>query len=210
MGAPASTAIEGESSSGAARYEVHVLDLNPELEQQAEILRRFSLPMVFSPHCGLKEFFLVVLVGRCKFRVDESLVSNLLQAVLGGNAHAFKVSFLNDRVYKFSVSSKKVGFFIYNLRFYECDSFRVSFHLWGNGGPSSQQEVARWKEEQDREWTMVRRKRNKQKVTSADVVKGNVAKRSILTGVKRVPIQQRSAATVPVSSAFTSILGDKG
>lgn len=39
-------------------------------------------------------------------------MGNLLQTAIGGDAPKFDVLQLGDRVFKFSVSSKEVGFFV--------------------------------------------------------------------------------------------------
>ncbi|TVT99539.1 hypothetical protein EJB05_55088, partial [Eragrostis curvula] len=204
------------------------LDFSPGLGQQAEILRRFGSPVNFSPGYGLSEFFLVLSVGRCKFRLTGDLIARILQAILGGNAEFFKVSQLGDRVFKFSVASKKVGFYIYNLKSYECDAFKVLFHLWGHGGPQSQQEASRWESEQDAEWTTVTYKKNRGKrsyvdaVKSASVLQHKHSRPSAmdhqkqqgvhLTGANTVPIlqqqTQRNNNQVPVSSVFSRINED--
>lgn len=54
-------------------------------------------------------------------RLDEVTVSYILQYCLGGSASDFRIEQLGDRVFKFQVSEKKVGFYIYNLKFYQCN-----------------------------------------------------------------------------------------
>lgn len=71
----------------------------------------------------------------------------MLQASLGGSASAFSPVSLGDRVFKFQVADKKVRFFIYNLKSYECDQFKIFFHLWSDGGPRSEDESRRWEQE---------------------------------------------------------------
>ncbi|TVU01895.1 hypothetical protein EJB05_52636, partial [Eragrostis curvula] len=68
-------AAEGSRPASTVRYEIPALNFHPGLGLQDEILKRFALPVVFLPYCGLKEFFLVVSVGRCKFKLDELLVA---------------------------------------------------------------------------------------------------------------------------------------
>lgn len=83
----------------------------------------------------LGNFFLVLLVGRCKFLLSKEVVASLLHASIGGDRGRFEVLALGERVFRFSVSCKKVGFFIYGLRSFECREFKILFHLWGHGGP---------------------------------------------------------------------------
>ncbi|TVU49083.1 hypothetical protein EJB05_00374, partial [Eragrostis curvula] len=203
------------------------LDYSPGLGQQAEILRRFGSPVDFSSGCRLSEFFLVLSVGRCKFRLTGDLIARILQSILGGNAEFFKVSQLGDRVFKFSVSSKKVGFYIYSLKSYECDAFKVLFHLWGRGGPQSQQEASRWEYEQEAEWTTVSHK-NRSKRSYADAVKTvNFLQRqqarpnpmdrqrqqnANLTGANAIPVRsqqhRQNNNQVSVNSVFNRINAD--
>jgi hypothetical protein len=58
--------------------ELDRLDFNLGLLLQEDIWRRFHVPVTFVEGKGLKEFFLVVAVGRCKFKLTESSVATLL------------------------------------------------------------------------------------------------------------------------------------
>jgi hypothetical protein len=90
------------------------------------------MPVNFSADISQMEFFLV----DCKLHLDSILVTSLLQAAIGGIDRDFNVLPLSDRVFRFSVSCKQVGFFVYNLRFFHCEEFSVFFHLWNDGGPN--------------------------------------------------------------------------
>jgi hypothetical protein len=68
----------------------------------------FGQPVNFFPVHGLKEIFLLVSVGRCKFQLTEISVGLLLQATMEGVAADFRP--LSDRMFKFVVASKNVGF----------------------------------------------------------------------------------------------------
>jgi hypothetical protein len=72
--------------------------------------------------------------------------------MLDGNAQDFRVVQLDDRVFRFSVFSKLVGFLISHLRSFECLEFKVFFHLWHGGGPNYRKELQNWKAEQATEW----------------------------------------------------------
>ncbi|TVT98026.1 hypothetical protein EJB05_56695, partial [Eragrostis curvula] len=167
------------------------LDYSPGIGKQVEIWKQFNLPVVFSHGMGLREFFLVLSVGRCKFRLTDLSVAHILQAVLGGDAKAFKVEDLQDRVYKFSVSCKKISFYIYNIKSYECTDFKILFHLWGNGGPQAIQEEQRWDLEQEREWTMVtKKKKMKSYAEAARSVPRHHGSRSLLSGANAIPTRE--------------------
>lgn len=93
------------------------LNTRPGRVVDAEILRRFGSSVNALSQSKAKPFYLVLSVGRCKFRLVPSLVEHLLHAVLGGFPRAFDVVQLSDRVFRFSVASSLVGFHIYNLKF---------------------------------------------------------------------------------------------
>jgi hypothetical protein len=114
--------------------ELDSLDFSSGAKFEAEIWRRFGSPISFVEGRGLKEFFLVVSVGRCKLKLSETSVAQILQVAIGDNAPSFCVLSLGDRVFHFSISSKSIGLFIYNLRSFECETFKISVHLWGQGG----------------------------------------------------------------------------
>jgi len=95
-----------------------------------EIHHRFGSPINFDPASRLLEFFLVLSMGRCKFRLTPVMVGLLLQSVLGVSSHACRVVQLGDRVFRFSIASKLVGFYIFKLKSFECSEFKALFHLW--------------------------------------------------------------------------------
>jgi len=131
------------------------LDHCPGKGVEAEIHRRFNSPVSFDPSRSAREFFLVASFGRCKFCLSEFSVASLLQSVIGGSPSAFRIRFLSNRVFHFSVNSQEVGFHIYRLRAYECVNFKVFFHLWNRGGPNYALEYKRWSDEQASEWVEV-------------------------------------------------------
>lgn len=131
------------------------LDLRLGRVVQAEIFRRFNASISFDPTFSPKEFFLVLYVGRCKYRLTDVSVSSILHSVIGGNPHGFRVLSLGDRVFHFSVQSQEVSFHIYRLHSYECASFKLFFHLWHGGGPNFYLKYKFWLQEQASEWTKV-------------------------------------------------------
>jgi hypothetical protein len=91
------------------------------------IKTQFREPINFVPNVGLKEFFLVVSVGRCKFKLSEHSIGVIVQATLGGYAAEFRPVQISDQVFRFSVASRNVGFHIRKLRSFSCDLIRFSF-----------------------------------------------------------------------------------
>ncbi|TVU45575.1 hypothetical protein EJB05_05065, partial [Eragrostis curvula] len=132
------------------------------------------------------EFFLLASFGRCKFRLTEDSVGQLLQVALGGSAKAFKVLHVQDRVFCFSLSSKKVGFFVYKLRYYQCDAFKR-------------------KKLQKKNWRQISKPRP-QKSSSLSVLTDtsktavNHADHSVLTGANAVPINQAAPGKSAIGS----------
>ena len=130
--------------------------------------------------------------GRCKFRLDEASASSLLQASLGGTAAHFRVSFLANRTFKFFVSSRRVGFLIADLGSFSCDSFHVTFHLWGNGGPNWRKELRAFEFEEACSWQPAPATSSKASTARsfADVVRSGP--KAIVSGANAVPLGRRS------------------
>jgi hypothetical protein len=78
-----------------------------------------------------------------------------LHACLGGSAPGFHVSQISHQVFKFALSCKQVGLFVYSLKSYSYDKFMVRFDLWRDGGANYRREFARWNRECLAEWTTV-------------------------------------------------------
>jgi hypothetical protein len=80
---------------------------------------------------GRRDFTLVISFGCAKFRLDIHTVGLVLQACYGGSASKFKVRNLRDRTFKFLVSSKSLGFEIYNKGKISEDNFELFISLYG-------------------------------------------------------------------------------
>lgn len=81
------------------------LNSRPGRVVEAEVFRHYgtSVSAHLSPRA--KPFFLVLSVGRCRFRLTLNLVELLLHATHGSSPRAFDVVQLSDTVFRFSVSS---------------------------------------------------------------------------------------------------------
>jgi hypothetical protein len=100
-------------------------------------------------------FLLVVSFGRANFKLTEDMAAIALESCIGGIAEDLMVQCLHDRVFRFSVASKAVGFMVHALRSFSCSSFKCYFHLWSNGGPFWYKEFIKWQAECDKEWILV-------------------------------------------------------
>jgi hypothetical protein len=77
---------------------------------------------------GPKEFFLLIFFAHCMFRLNSESNGFILQATIGGIASDFRPIHVSDRVFKFVVASRNVGFHLYKLAF-SCEQYKVFFHL---------------------------------------------------------------------------------
>ena len=161
------------------------LNFNRGIEFSNSILKTLGLPVNFSEGPGRREFLLVVDFGRAKFKLDIHTVSLALQACFGGLATKFKVKFLKERCFRFSVASLAVGFQIYNSGKIVEPDFECSFFLWGKGGPNWKFEEKKYYQELEAEWTSVNRPR-----------------RSV---VDRLQFASSNQAAPPVSSVFNRL-----
>jgi hypothetical protein len=127
-------------------------------------------------------FWLVVSFGRCIFKLDPVSVGHLLQAALGGFARGFNVFPLADRVFRFTVSSKDVGFHIYNSKCIVRPEFKAFFNLWNFGGPNWTYEFRLFLQEENANWWFVK---GKKKISFA-----NIARCPPLTGANAIPIHR--------------------
>lgn len=197
------------------------LDGRPGRVVAAEILWRYNSPVSFDPSYSACEYFLVLSVGRCKFRLDESSVAAILHAVIGGQLNAFRIVQLGDWEFRFFVHSQEVGFHIYRLRSFECSSFKIFFHLWHRGGLNFRAEYNLWLHEQSSEWIEVGKKNyNSNPLSGANLVcQGNShVHRDLSFQIQKSDNHERQSAfkhiqwpsilsSNALNSAFKGILG---
>jgi hypothetical protein len=147
------------------------LDFDRGLEFQDVVRLRFKSP-VHHPYPSLDgSFFLLVTFRRFLFRLTEESVALALQSCLGGRSSDFHVKFLSNNHFRFSVFSKEVGFYVYNLRRVTTSFFDVYFHLWNNGTPHWEREKRAWEIKQEKEWTLVLSKSSKKEVKRKENLK---------------------------------------
>jgi hypothetical protein len=100
------------------------------------IKKKFGHSVNFVPGFRRREFLLVVSFGRASFKLNIHTVGLALQSCFGGLASKFHVKFLSERVFRFLVASRSVGFEMYNTDKFSESEFEFFIHLWGNGGPN--------------------------------------------------------------------------
>jgi hypothetical protein len=93
---------------------VPALDFSKGAAFEATCKSKFGHPITIANHSLRRAFFLVISFGRATFKLDVHTVAITLQSCFGGLASAYKVRFLRDRSFQFSVFSSAVGFEIYN------------------------------------------------------------------------------------------------
>lgn len=91
-------------------------DFRPGLSVAEQVRKRFGSTVHFSHAPPNKEFFLLVFFSSASFSLSVDSVALALQCCIGGISSGFNVLQLNDRKFRFSVASNKVGHFIYGLR----------------------------------------------------------------------------------------------
>jgi hypothetical protein len=158
------------------------LDFRPGLIFENDIRHRFASPVCPGSPDISSTFWLIISFGRCIFKLESTAVGHLLQAALGGFAKGFNVSQLADRVFCFSVSSKAVGFHIYNSKFIDRSEFRAFFNLWNHGGPNWKYEYRMFLQEKNANWWIVK---GKKKISFA-----NIVKLPPLSGANAIPIHR--------------------
>ncbi|KQK14159.1 hypothetical protein BRADI_1g14575v3 [Brachypodium distachyon] len=141
---------------------------------------------------------MVASFGRCKYRLSDISVANLLNACLGGVPEEFRVINLRDRTFRFSVTSRFIGFHIAKLLSFTCSAFVVFFHLWGFGGPNYVREFEDWCLEERNSWTTPK---PDAKIIGTDVLTGT---NQVLIGRKSVFQRLESPLMSPCSPLVIS------
>jgi hypothetical protein len=123
-----------------------------------KVRRRFGAQVHHESPSSRGSFFMLATFRRFLFHLSEESVALVLESCLGGHAPFFHVVEVSHNHFRFSVSSKAVGFFVYALRRVIGSSFDVYFHLWSNGFPHWENEKRIWEMEEAKKWQEVRSK----------------------------------------------------
>lgn len=160
------------------------------LKVQEDVGHSLGLPISL-PMQDSSSFALVVAFGRCRFRPDSASMSSILQATIGGSSLHFHVSLLSNHTFKFFVSSKKVGFYISNLRSFSCQCYSLTFHLWGMAGPNWRREFELFLKEEARSWQPATKPRasvfTRLNKSFADVVRTTTTIDPLLSSTNSIP-----------------------
>ncbi|CAD6239551.1 unnamed protein product [Miscanthus lutarioriparius] len=125
----------------------------------------------------------------------------LVVATIGGSASDFDVVQLADRVFRFSVSSKLVGFHIVKLKSFESSCFKIFFHLRSNGGPRWELEFANYCKEEASSWSEIRRSSSSPQQQPPSIASKNfVRQRSFAEAVKLGHLTGANAIPMRVSA----------
>ncbi|KAM0885808.1 hypothetical protein ACQ4PT_030071 [Festuca glaucescens] len=178
------------------------LDFSYGFKFKAEVKKKFGTTM--HPLGKSNHFLLVVSFGRAVFKLNEDMVGISLESCIGGNCDDLSMKHLNERVYRFSVSSKSVGFMINALRSFSCSSFKCYFHLWGNGGPAWFREFSLWQSECDKEWILV--SPNKGRTDKAMAALHIRPQKSAMVG-RNMKVQAKKRLTFAAEVAYPACVG---
>jgi hypothetical protein len=100
------------------------------------------------------------------FKLDIHTVGLVLEACFGDPASKFRVSYLRERAFRFSVDSRVVGFQIYNAGKVVDPIFEFHISLWGNGGPNWIIEERKFYCEEEESWKTVISPKNQKRVSA--------------------------------------------
>lgn len=156
-----------------------MVDLRPGLQFSKKVRSLLGASISASPSSG-SSFCLLATFTRSKLKLTVEHVGFLLQSALGGSSDLFQVSELEDWIFKFCVSSKEVELLVYQLGIFQCDIFKVVFHLYNDRGIQFARSVLSSAQGISSEWTTV--------VSKKENLHGHLP----LTGSNLIPIRSSS------------------
>jgi hypothetical protein len=101
---------------GSSSFLVERLDFSVGREFEHQVHRRVGSQVHHDSSSSRSSFLLLATFRRSLFRLSEDSVALVLQSCLRGSAHLFHVLEVSHNHFRFSVSCKAVGFFVYGLR----------------------------------------------------------------------------------------------
>jgi len=104
-------------------------------EFAAFVFASFGRPVALSSDAP-DSFTLLAAFGRCRFSLSEESVAQTLGSILGCASTPLRVGLVEDQIFFFSVSCKKVGLEIYKLKGFKRLEFELFFQLFSDSGLS--------------------------------------------------------------------------
>jgi hypothetical protein len=148
------------------------LDRSPGIAFANKVRSLLRAPVASLSPGNRPSFRLWVAFGRCLFRLTLDSAGSALQSVLGAEALDFCLPEVSDRIYEFWVSSKAVGFMVYNFKHFACDYFKCCYFLSNDSGLSQAKTAISAENQPQFKWvTVSSRKRNR---SYAEVAKSQV------------------------------------
>jgi hypothetical protein len=149
-----------ETSNGARTLK---LSSSPGLSLQFTILPLLPVVLFIFWQSSDATPFVSLNHQRALLFIPSFFLRKALHSILGDTPAGFHVTFIRDRHFRFSVSTKHVGFAVTKLKRIISDQFDVYFHLWRDGGANWFREWSKWQQEEDASWQQVSRRHWKPK-----------------------------------------------
>jgi hypothetical protein len=134
-----------------------------------KIWNLFGIHVAYGEEGPSSSFSQLVSFSRFRLRLSLNSVGACLEAILGGSSKIFAIIQLDDQIFRFFVSCKKVGFAILRLDLFACASFKLAFHLCIDLGFKAAQDFTKVDSGPSFHWISVNRK--KKNVSYADAVR---------------------------------------
>ncbi|PUZ62565.1 hypothetical protein GQ55_4G367900 [Panicum hallii var. hallii] len=99
-----------------------------------KIVNSFGCSVGYEGPSSMGEFFLLVSFSRNSFRLNATTVGACLHSVLGDKPPSFSASRLEDQIFRFTVSSSKVGFMVLQLGIISERLLKIGFFLCNDRG----------------------------------------------------------------------------
>lgn len=143
----------------------------------ASVWSKFGVSVTSAHPDDASSFWLLASFSRSKIKLNVSNVSFILQSVFGGSAEAFAVVELEDWIFKFSVSSKEVGLWIYKTLL-DPSNFNFVVNLWNPNGIELARKFIASSQGRFFEWVQVDSTRKT---------------KSVLTGANAIPVKRNNS-----------------
>jgi hypothetical protein len=125
-----------------------------------KIVNSFGCSVGYEGPSSMGEFFLLVSFSRNSFRLNATTVGACLHSVLGDKPPSFSASRLEDQVFRFTVSSSKVGFMVLQLGIISERLFKIGFFLCNDRGFQEAVSFSKRDSGPVYDWVEVRSRRN--------------------------------------------------